>query len=95
MRLQWTRPALNDLSDIYDYISEHNPIAALKIARTIRIQAKGLTTHPMIGRPGRVKGTRELVVTGHPYMMAYRVTEETIDLLAVRHMARLWPEDMD
>ncbi len=91
MKLRWTRPALRDLFEIHAYIAEHNPVAALKVVRTMRAQAEGLTTYPMIGRPGRVDGARELVVTGYPYTMAYRVSEETIDLLAWRHTARLWP----
>ena len=49
----------------------------------------------MMGRQGRVENIRELVVKGYPYMVAYRITEETIDLLAVRHSARLWPENLD
>jgi len=95
VKLRWTRLALHDLSEIHAYIAEHNPAAALKAARIIRAQAEGLTAHPMIGRPGRVDGTREFVVTGYPYVMAYRVTEETVDLLAVRHTARLWPGSLD
>jgi toxin ParE1/3/4 len=98
VKLRWTRPALpilGDLSEIHSYIAKHNPVAALKVARIIRAQAEGLTAHPMMGRQGRVANTRELVVKGYPYMIAYRVTEETIDLLAVRHMARLWPENLD
>ena len=98
MKLRWTRPALpvlGDLSETHIHIAEHNPIAALKVARLIRAQAEGLTAHPMIGRQGRGKNTRELVEKGYPYMIAYRVSEESIDLLAVRHMARLWPENLD
>jgi toxin ParE1/3/4 len=95
VKLRWTRPALHDLSEIHAYIAEHNSSAALKVARTIRAQAEGLTAHPMIGRPDRVEGTRELVATGYPYVMAYRVTEETVDLLALRHTARPWPGSLD
>ncbi len=95
MKLRWTRPALRDLSDIHAHIAEHNPAAALKVARIIHVQAEGLTAHPMIGHPGRVDGTRELVVAGFPYVIAYRVTEASVDLLAVRHTARLWPGSLD
>ncbi|HEC90633.1 MAG TPA: type II toxin-antitoxin system RelE/ParE family toxin [Alphaproteobacteria bacterium] len=91
MKLRWTRPALRDLSDIHAHIAEHNPAAALKVARIIRAQAEVLTAHSMIGHLGRVNGTRELVVTGYPYVVAYRIGKKTVDLLAVRHTARLWP----
>lgn len=95
MKLRWTRPSLNDLSEIHAYIAEQNPKAALNVARIIRAQAEGLTAHPLMGRSGRIEGTRELIVSGYPYMIAYRVTKETVDLLAVRHMARSWPENPD
>ncbi|MCC7017693.1 MAG: type II toxin-antitoxin system RelE/ParE family toxin [Rhodospirillales bacterium] len=70
---------------------KRNPAGALVVARTIRAVAERLTVHPMLGRPGRVKGTRELALTGYPYVIAYRVTREAVELLAVRHMARRWP----
>ncbi len=45
-----------------------------------------------LGRPGRVKGTRELVVTRTPYIVAYRLKRQSIQILRVLHGARLWPE---
>ena len=95
MKLRWTRPALRDLSDIHAYIAECNPTAALNVARTIRALAERLTILPMLGYPGRVKGTRELALAGYPYVIAYRVTRKAVELLAVRHMARRWPQHPD
>lgn len=95
MRLRWTRPALSDLGDIHTYIAEHNPVAALKVVRLLRAQAEGLTDHPHMGRPGRIDGTRELVVSGSAFIIAYRVTETCIDILAIRHGARMWPVRME
>lgn len=95
MKLRWTRPALRDLSDIHAYIAERNPAAALNVARTIRAVAERLTVHPMLGHPGRVKGIRELALAGYPYVIAYRVTREAVEVLAVRHMARRWPQRPD
>ena len=94
MRLRWTNPALGDLTDIHAYIAEHNPIAALRVARLLRAQAEGLAAHPQIGRVGRVEGTRELVVSGSSFIIAYRVTEASVDILAIRHGARQWPEQI-
>jgi len=45
-----------------------------------------------MGRPGRVDGTREFVVAGTPYIIPYRVRGETVELLAVMHGARRWPD---
>ncbi len=51
-----------------------------------------LATQPGMGRPGRVDGTREFVVAGTPYIIPYRVRGETVELLAVMHGARRWPD---
>ena len=45
-----------------------------------------------MGRPGRVPGTRELVIPGTPYIVPYRVQGEAIQILRVYHSARRWPE---
>jgi len=51
-----------------------------------------LTTFPQSGRTGRIGGTRELVVPRTPFIVAYRIKDETIDILAVHHTSRRWPE---
>jgi plasmid stabilization system protein ParE len=52
-----------------------------------------LTDEPKLGRPGRVPGTRELVVPRTPYIVAYAVlSSDSIRILGVRHGARRWPE---
>jgi toxin ParE1/3/4 len=58
----------------------------------IREAADRLTAHPHVGRPGRVAGTRELIV--RPYITAYRVGEEEIEILRVLHHARDWPKSL-
>ncbi|HET6521471.1 MAG TPA: type II toxin-antitoxin system RelE/ParE family toxin, partial [Geminicoccaceae bacterium] len=50
-----------------------------------------LAQHPESGRPGRVPGTRELVVSGTPYIVPYRVQGNTVQILRVLHGARKWP----
>ena len=92
MKLRWTNPALRDLADIHAFIAKDNPQAALTAVRMLRAQAEGLTAHPQMGRPGRVEGTRELVVVGTRFVIACRVTETHVDILAIRHGARLWPD---
>jgi toxin ParE1/3/4 len=51
-----------------------------------------LANHPGIGRPGRVEGTRELVIPGLPYLVAYSHRNDTVAVLRVLHGARKWPE---
>lgn len=50
-----------------------------------------LQSHPEMGRPGRVVGTRELIVSGTPYIIPYRVRQEQLELIAVFHGRRKWP----
>lgn len=92
MRLEWLPQALNDFDEIIDYIAEDNPVAAIEQGDEIENQVAGLLGHRHQGRPGRVKGTRELVVVRTPYIVAYRTKKEAIQILRVFHGARLWPE---
>ncbi|ADE13514.1 addiction module toxin, RelE/StbE family [Nitrosococcus halophilus Nc 4] len=92
MRVKWTRPASTDLKHLQYHIAQDNPHAAFRVASLIREQTGRLSEHPYSGRPGRVEGTRELVVSGTPYVVAYRIREGNVDILAVIHGARKWPE---
>jgi len=58
----------------------------------IRKQTEVLSSHPQIGRRGRVSGTLELVITRYPYIVTYEITGKSVDILAVVHMSKLWPE---
>jgi plasmid stabilization system protein ParE len=48
---------------------------------------------PEIGRPGRIEGTRELVIQRTPYIAAYRIDGETVRILRVLHGAQEWPDE--
>ncbi len=50
-----------------------------------------LADHPEGARPGRVRGTRELVVTGTPYVVVYRVEPSAVLILRMVHGAQRWP----
>ena len=49
-----------------------------------------LSVQPLLGRPGRVTGTREFVVSPR-YILVYEVTADTLIVLAVLHTSRQWP----
>jgi len=91
MKLRYTRLALADLEQAHDFILAENPRAAQAVMARIREAVERLVTFPDSGRPGRVHGTRELVVANTPFVIAYRVTPGTIDILAVIHGSRRWP----
>ena len=92
MKIRWTAPALRDLEAIGDYIAHDNPRAADRVVLRILDQTDLLATHPEIGRPGRIAGTRELVIADTPYIVPYRLRGAEIEILAVFHGARNWPE---
>lgn len=78
MRLLWRPGALDDRMAIFDYIAHENSDVALEVDDRVRVQTDLLRDHPHIGRPGRIDDTRELVVAGTPYVIAYRLTADTI-----------------
>jgi toxin ParE1/3/4 len=85
-------PAVNQLQDIFDYISEENPQAAERTVRRIHEAILRTAQIPRAGRIGRVPGTREAAVSGTPYLVAYRILEKMIHVLAILHGAQEWPE---
>ncbi|MFZ2060732.1 MAG: type II toxin-antitoxin system RelE/ParE family toxin [Candidatus Binatus sp.] len=92
MRLDWTRDADNDLGSIEEYVGRDNAESAFRIlAETVR-QVEMLEEHPGMGRPGRVEGTRELVIAGLPYVVAYLHRGDTVTVLRVLHGAMKWPK---
>lgn len=94
MRVRWTRLALLHLAEIHDHIAAENPAAARRVAQRIRKEAGILADHPGIGRPGRLSGTRELVIDRYPYVIAYRVEPAEVQIAAVVHTSRRWPGEL-
>ena len=93
MRVEWSQMARQDLMAIVDHILEDNPLAAWDVHDRIVQQTGVLSQHPKLGRPGRVKDTRELVISGLPYLIPYRIDgAEQVTLLRVLHTARQWPD---
>ncbi len=88
-----TRLAKRDLEELVVHIGEDNPGAAVEVVNRILDRIEMLGEQPGIGRPGRRAGTRELVVEGTRYIVAYRedATRGEIQVLRVLHAARLWP----
>lgn len=92
MKIVWTESARQDLQEIFEYISDENPRAARVLLADIKEKTGMLGNNPQMGRPGRVDGTRELVLTGTQYILPYRVKQQQIQILAVFHTARQWPD---
>ena len=92
MRIRWLRTALKNLADEAEYIGLDSPAAAASVVSAIAEAVDSLAKYPAIGRPGRVAGTRELVVSGTPYIVPYRVRAGSVEILRIFHAARKWPE---
>ena len=92
MRIVWSRRAVQHLAEIRSYTARDHPQAARGVAARILEGVDLLAGHPHIGRPGRVIGTRELVVSGTPYVIPYRVKEDRLELIAVCHGKQKGPE---
>ncbi|OGR00349.1 MAG: addiction module toxin RelE [Deltaproteobacteria bacterium RIFOXYD12_FULL_55_16] len=94
MKLEWSRLAIEDRDKIFDFIEQDDPRAAVSVDERIKEQTEMLIRFPECGRTGRVEGTRELVISRTPYIVAYRVLDETIRILRLLHGAQLWPDDI-
>lgn len=88
--IDWKAPALADLSTILDYVADANPTAAIALLDEIDAKVEQLAEHPKLCRPGRVAGTRELIVRPN-YLVVYAETASTITVLRVLHAAQMWP----
>ncbi len=91
MRIIWAQFAIEDRLQIFEYISQENPIAAITCDEEIGKQVGSLIRFPEIGRTGRVEGTRELVISGTPFIVAYEVDLQKIHILRVLHGSQMWP----
>ena len=91
MTVVWSPRAIGHLAAIRDYIARENPGAAARTATTLLAAVDRLAALPNLGRPGRVSGTRELVVPGTQYVIPYRVRGERLEIIAVFHGRQRWP----
>ncbi|WP_113171094.1 type II toxin-antitoxin system RelE/ParE family toxin [Agrobacterium sp. fls2-241-TYG-188a] len=92
MRLTWSAFALSDRDAIFTFIESENPAAAVLVDERLVVAVRRLIDFPASGRLGRIAGTRELVISGTPYVAAYAVSGTTIRILRVLHGAQEWPE---
>ncbi len=91
MRVKWLRQALLDLDEIEKYVTEDSPAIAVKVVVKIITAVTLLKEQQGIGRAGRVPGTKELLISGLPYIVPYRVKDDTVQILRVYHTSRKWP----
>ena len=92
MNIIWSPRAIEHLAHLRAYIARDNPKAANRIAGALLEAVERLAELPNLGRPGRVTGTRELVVPATPYVIPYRVRGDRLEVVAVFHGRQKWPK---
>jgi len=89
--LRWLPRAITDRDAQLDYIALDNITAAIDQGDRIADHVNKLLDHPKLGRPGRKKGTRELVINRTPFIAVYQIAGNSIQILRVLHGAQKWP----
>ncbi len=92
MIVRWTALAAEHLEAVHQYLAAEDAETADRLIERILAGVEMLVPYPDLGRKGRLSGTRELVITGTPYLVSYRVHRDEVQILAVLHGARRWPE---
>jgi toxin ParE1/3/4 len=90
----WSPRGIGHLTQLRSYVARDNPQAANRIAGTLLDAVERLAELPNLGRPGRVAGTRELVVPGTPYVIPYRLRGDRLEVIAVFHARQRWPKHL-
>ncbi len=94
MSIVWSPRAIEHVAHLREYIARDNPKAANRIARVLLEPVERLAKLPNLGRPGRVAGTRELVIAGTPYIIPYRLRGDRLEIVAVFHARQKWPKQL-
>lgn len=92
MRVRWLRKALRNLDEEAAYIANDDSAAARIVVERVLNAVALLAQQPDMGRPGRVPGTRELVVPRTRYIVPYRVRGDAVEILRVFHTSRRLPQ---
>jgi len=90
MMVVWTPEAQQDRVDVWEYIAADNPRAAARMDELFSDAAARLAEHPLLGQPGTISGTRELIPL-ESYRLVYEIDGETVWILTLVHTARQWP----
>lgn len=90
MKVFWASSAVQDRTNIFNFIADENPLAAIEMDGRFSSAAERLAMYPEQGKPGMVSGTRELI-PHESYRLVYEVQQDTVWILALVHTVRLWP----
>jgi len=94
VRIEWSAWAVEDRDEVFRHIEADSPKTAASVDSRIESQVELLGRFPELGRPGRIENTRELVVPRTPFILAYRVEENSVLILRILRGAREWPKKL-
>ena len=94
MRVKLSPRARQDLHDLVRHIARDSPRNARLVRERIAEAIEKLKLHPESGRPGRVDGTRELVIPHTAHIAAYRISSRTLEISAFIHESQQWPDHL-
>ena len=92
MQVKWLKWALRNLEQARNYVFQDNPTAAQELILKIQNAANQLQKYPFMGKNGRVEGTKELIISNSPYILIYRIKEESVEVLRILHTSKRYPE---
>lgn len=87
-RVRWSKQAGRDMTEAHDFIAQDDPDAALRMILTVESATEYLLTFPSMGREGRLKNTRELMIPHLPYLIVYRRAPHGVEILRMLHTSR-------
>jgi addiction module RelE/StbE family toxin len=92
MEIRFTKIAYDDAQHLSEYLkNESSEVIARTVLTRIYDAITSLTQFPEQGRKGRIPGTRELIIAQLPFIVAYRVQGNELQILTIMHAARRWP----
>ncbi len=92
MQVKWLHRALRNLEQARNYVFPANPTAAQELIIKIQNAANQLENYPFMGKSGRVEGTKELIISNSPYILIYRVKDESVEIIRILHTSKRYPE---
>jgi toxin ParE1/3/4 len=94
LRIRFSPRARRDLRKLILYIANDSPSNARLVRDRISEAIQRLSLHPESGRPGRLDGTRELVIPHTAHIAVYRVSGGSLEIVALIHESRQRPTDL-
>lgn len=94
MKVNWTAAALDQLRDIHRFVARSSPQYAAKLIDRLTRRSQQIATFPRSGRiVSEANDVNIREVIEEPYRIIYHLLEDEIDIIAVVHSARQWPEE--